>query len=324
VGGRVDLESEPGKGTTFRLLCPLTVVSEQVFLVEVSGRRTAILMSAVERLALVHAQEVRRVGGEPMLRSGDRELRLVSLAAGMGIPEWDAPKARFPALILRARRGVQPIAIRADRVIGVQDAVIKPLPRELNGLQHLSAVADVGEGRLVFVFNHETLFRARAAEGLSEEKKEGAVRATILVVDDSVTTRALHRRVLEGAGYRVIVAGNGLEALKILEKEKADLIVSDIDMPQLDGVSMLERVRASPRLTNIPAILASALAADSQRAALAKGLADAYIAKSAYERGEMIETIERLLSRGVNDPHLGGRREPRVPGAAQAACPKGW
>jgi two-component system chemotaxis sensor kinase CheA len=292
LGGRVELRTEPGQGTTFSLRVPLTLASEQVFLVEVAGRRVAVPLAAVERVRRVRVEELRQVLGDPALPLEDTEVRLVSLAQALGLPTWEAPRQTFPALVLRAPDGRR-VAVRVDRVVGVYDAVTRPLLRELSGLAHLAGIADLGDGQHLFVLNDRPLYGAPSASVSRSASR------TVLVVDDSVTTRALHRRVLETAGYKVLVAGNGEEGLKVLEREAVDLVVSDLEMPLLDGHAMLQRLRGSPKLARIPTVLVSSLERESSKASGAARLADAYVNKAAYERGGLLDTVKQLLERSA-------------------------
>ncbi|MGQ0506666.1 MAG: hybrid sensor histidine kinase/response regulator [Myxococcaceae bacterium] len=291
--GTLEIQSTLGVGTAFILILPRAQVAEQVFLVDAAGRRIAVRVASVERTLRVTAAAVKHVCGQPLLRVGGHEVRLVSLAQALGLPAWEAPSEGFPVLVLKGSGGER-VGVRCDRILGVQDALVRPVPEELAGLEHLAGAADLGNGRMSFVLNDECVLRAPAPAAAPLPTSDHAV--TILVVDDTVTSRALHRRVLETAGYRVLTSANGLEALRVLESEMVQLVVTDLEMPELDGIEMLQRIRASPRLANTPAVLVSSLPPDSARGSLAaRGLADAYVTKAAYDQGALLSTVKRLI-----------------------------
>jgi two-component system chemotaxis sensor kinase CheA len=117
----------------------------------------------------------------------------------------------------------------------------------------------------------------------------------VVVVDDSITTRSLHRQVLEAAGFEVETASDGEEALSVLKKRGADLVVSDINMPRLDGLSLTRRIRTEPQLERIPVVLVSSLDSDEDKQRARDAGASAYLPKGAYQRGELLRLVQGLL-----------------------------
>ena len=296
LSGTVEVESSPGQGTRISLALPRAQSAEPVFVMELSGRKVALRMSSVDRMVQVRASEVERLCGQPTLRLNDKPVRLLSLAELLGLPEWESEKGRFAVLVLRSTGGKERLAVRCGKLLGIRDAVLRPLARELLGLMHLSSAADLGDGQAVFVLNEEHLFGGIRAEDTNAPPAAPVKVPTILVVDDTVTTRALHRRSLEAAGFRVLAAANGQEALRVMESQEVHLVVTDLEMPQLDGIGLIQRMRASARFARIPAILVSSLAAESRKGKLgSQGLADAYITKSHYSHSTLLESIQRLL-----------------------------
>src|SRR5262249_40148528 len=130
---------------------------------------------------------------------------------------------------------------------------------------------------------------ARAAAAAQAAKKR------LLVVDDSVTTRALEKAILEAAGYEVLTAPDGQAAWELLQERGADLLVSDVEMPRLDGVALTEAVRGSPRFRALPVVLVTGRASEQDRARGLQAGADAYLVKSAFDQRALLETVARLL-----------------------------
>ena len=297
LSGCVDVQSEEGRGSRFSLLLPRSHTAERVFLVDLDGRSIGVKMSAVERMIRVRVADVKRVGGLPVLRVGEDDLNFVNLSEVLGFPSG-ARAATLQALVIRSEGQERRLAVQCGRILGVRDAVIRALPRELLGLRHLSGVADLGDGEVVFVFNESTLFSGESPPPGTDTTPKKIDVVTVLVVDDTVSTRALHRRMLEAAGYRVLAAGNGEEALRVLEAQPVHLVVTDVEMPELDGIGMLQRMRATPKLARIPAILVSSLTPDSRKGKrVPEGLADAYITKTDFAHGTLVTEVKRLIAR---------------------------
>src|SRR6185295_17574134 len=140
------------------------------------------------------------------------------------------------------------LAIRVDRLLGEREVVVRPLPPEMLRLRHLSAATPLGDGRLAFILSPRALVEALGAQTSFAALTETAKKYRVVVADDSITTRSLHRQVLEAAGYQVETAADGEEALRLLRSKGADLLVSDVHMPRMDGLTLTRRVRSEAAL----------------------------------------------------------------------------
>ncbi len=289
VGGKVSLSSVPNMGTRFTLELPLTLATAQALLFQVAGFQLAIPLSAVARsLYLPRVEAGRRtieVDGQP--------LPLHSLARLMGLTEEAATDKRGTSVVV-IRSGERLIAVRVDRLFGERDVVVRALPPEMVALRHLTSAASVGDGSVVFMLSPRALADSAHADRGESAPTSRATQARILVADDSITTRALHRQLLEAAGYEVETVGDGAEALRLLRTRGADLVVSDVRMPRLDGLSLARIVRDELK---VPCVLVSSLDTDEDRARAKDAGASAYLPKRAYRGGELIRVIESLLKR---------------------------
>jgi two-component system chemotaxis sensor kinase CheA len=168
-------------------------------------------------------------------------------------------------------------------------------------LRLASAGTILPSGRIAPVLNPTNLLRAAlhrpAGAALPEAADAGAVKTKkrILVVDDSVTTRTLEKSILEAAGYEVTAAADGVAAWHLLQERGADLVVSDVEMPRMDGFELTEAVRASPRFRELPVVLVTSRESDDDRARGVAVRADAYLGKSAFDQRNLLETIAQLL-----------------------------
>jgi two-component system chemotaxis sensor kinase CheA len=177
--------------------------------------------------------------------------------------------------------------------------LLKPLGPRLRGFRRVSSATILPNGRLALILNPSELLSEALARpegsGWVAAPIEAPVRHRLLLVDDSMTTRTLERNILESAGYDVMAAPDGRAALELLERRGADLVVSDVEMPELDGLGLVAAIRASARFRTLPVILLTALDAPENRQRGLDAGADAYLVKSAFDQSRLLETIRRLL-----------------------------
>jgi two-component system chemotaxis sensor kinase CheA len=196
-------------------------------------------------------------------------------------------------------------AFRVDALLGQRDVVVKGLGRLLTGLEVLAGGSVEPDGSILLVLDAPGLInRARGARppvSASIEVDQGErnvpQRGTILVVDDALTVRELERSILERAGYEVRTAGDGMEALARLAEQPADLVLTDVEMPRMDGFALTEAIRAHPVLANVSVLILSSRSSEEDRQ---RGLdvgADGYIVKSAFDETTLLGAVQRILGR---------------------------
>jgi two-component system chemotaxis sensor kinase CheA len=211
----------------------------------------------------------------------------------ISIPPSHARTNGYSVVVVRSAERL--VAIRVDRLLGEREVVVRPLPPEMLKLRHLSAATPLGDGRLAFILSTRAMVETLSANTSFAGLVEVARKHKVVVADDSITTRSLHRQVLEAAGYQVETAADGEEALRLLRSKGADLLVSDIHMPRMDGLTLTRKVRGEALLGSLPVVLVSSLdSADDQKRAEDAG-ASAYLTKGAYQRGELLKLVQNLL-----------------------------
>jgi two-component system chemotaxis sensor kinase CheA len=191
------------------------------------------------------------------------------------------------------------LALVVDVLVGEQEMVVKNLDKHLLQIPNVMGATLMGTGDVVIILNPAELIRT--VQGLpiagitaAVEEVEAEV-ATVLVVDDSITTRTLEKNILEAAGYQVVTAMNGLEALRYLQYNTCDLVVSDVQMPHMDGFELTQKLKSSQETARIPLILVTSLESPADRErGLAAG-ANAYIIKSGFNQDNLLSTIRQLL-----------------------------
>ncbi|MBI3977190.1 MAG: hybrid sensor histidine kinase/response regulator [Chloroflexi bacterium] len=296
LGGRVDVRTAPGRGTRFAIVLPLTLATTRAVLVEAAGALYALPTAVVERV--LRPEHLGGVGGRPTLEHDGAAILVASLASLLDRHVGTQKNGGTAKTLALIRVGTQRIALAVDRVVGEQEIVVKPLGYPLLRLRYIAAATILGSGRVVPILNAADLMhtasRAGAAAATPRPAEAAPRRLRVLVVEDSLTTRTLERHILEAAGYEVEVAGDGAEALSILQERGCDVLVSDVNMPVLDGIALTAKVRADPKLRDLPVILVTALDSPEDRERGLQVGADAYIVKGAFDQDYLLRTIREM------------------------------
>jgi two-component system chemotaxis sensor kinase CheA len=302
--GDVELRTKTGPGTLFVVSVPLTVSSQRLLLVRCQGQTFGIPTHGVERLYRIKAAQLETVQGKPAASLDGAQFSLFSLehllgigklAIGEGAPGFD--KDVLPVMLLKS--GTKRAAILVDAFLNKREALVQDLGIPSGTSRMVTGAVLLEDGTAAMVLNPVHLIE-RCNDSEAPPWKTAApatkkVSARILVVDDSITTRSLEKSILEAYGYLVRVAVDGLEALRLLREEKPDLVISDIQMPGMDGFELLETIKGDKALNHIPVIIVSSVerAVDQERG-LALG-AEAYIVKRSFDQRELLDTIQQVL-----------------------------
>lgn len=319
LNGTVRLQPRAPWGTALVMSLPLSAARRTLLLVEAGDVTYALPSRSVERLLRLDRGMIERVSGRAILRieTVGREAEALPVIhlrdlVGGSAPEAAAEARSFNGVIVRSegRRCV----LEVDRLFDVRTLLLMAPPPVAVDLRLIAGTVIVDGDRPVLVLDAEELV-ARAAEirpaapelrtqpdgTIAQARRSGSLNAkalaTILVVDDSITTRTLEKGILEAAGYRVVVCVDGQDALDRLRAgiERVDLVVADVEMPRLDGFGLLEALRAEPSFASLPVILMTSRgAADDVARGLALG-ADAYLTKQSFDQGKLLDTVGQLL-----------------------------
>ena len=301
--GRVVIESHAvGVGTTFEAAVPLTLATTRCLLLVAGSDTYAVPLEVIQRTAVISPEDIVVVQGRPAIRFEDRVapfVHLVTLLHGRAV----ATPPRLPALILESAMGR--VAIAGDMLRGECELVVKRFPAILpTAIPCLSGAAVLASGEIVLVVDPADVVQCALslAQGVSGFAPVVALagpppRPRVLVADDSLTTRTLERNILKAAGYDVAEVPDGAAAMTMLQAETFDLVVSDVEMPKLDGIGLTQWIRAQPKISTLPVVLVTAGAhADDRIRGLNAG-ADAYIVKRQFRQSELLEMVDRLLGR---------------------------
>ncbi|MGQ0603368.1 MAG: hybrid sensor histidine kinase/response regulator [Anaerolineales bacterium] len=302
LNGLIDVENFPGRGTRFVFSLPLTVATTLCLLARAGSQIFGLPITNVVRIVHVRAEEIGHAEGRQVIRVDGQPIALVRLA---NVLELDAPTTettrtgRQPVIILGfAERRV---AFLVDDLRSAQEVIIKSLPQPLLRVRHITGATILGTGEVVVILNVADLLRSAsrstdAAAARPALVVESPARSpVILVADDSITTRTLEKNILETAGYHVQVAADGMEAWSMVQGGGCDLLVSDVNMPRLDGFELTQKVRADNRFKTLPVILVTSLDSREDREHGVRVGADAYIVKGAFDQDVLLSAIRQLI-----------------------------
>lgn len=296
--GRISVRPREGGGTIVSLAVPTTVSSHRIMLASCGGQTFGIPLSAIETVLRVDASKVETIEGRAMLSSNGELISLVSLAALIELNGSElSPTERLTLIVLKsaARR----LAIAVDGLLAERDAIIQEIGPPASKSIYFSGGILREDGSVALVLDPAAIVKRSAEPDVASRACRPAVAAkqspAILVVDDSVTTRTLETTILQSHGYQVLVAVDGAEALDRLRAEHVDLVISDIQMPRLDGFGLLEEIKSDARLSATPVIIVSSMESrEYQERGLRLG-ADAYVVKRNFDHQELLQVIEQLV-----------------------------
>jgi two-component system chemotaxis sensor kinase CheA len=298
--GTIDVESRRGSGTVFTLGVPLTLTTIRALLVGAAGQVFAISVTNVRRLAKIDMEDIQTVRGRQILTIAGIHWAVVSLASVLRLesPSNLAYPAKQHAMLVAS--GERRVALLIDSSLAEQEIVVKPLGSRVVRVVNFAGATILHSGEIALVLNAADLVQTAldgvfqqpvAAAGTVAESK----RRRLLLVDDSLTTRTLEQTILESAGFEVRTANDGDVGWQLLNEHGADLIVSDVDMPKMDGFALTRTIRSSDRFRHLPVILVTARATEFDRAQGVEAGADAYLTKSTFDQVELLATVSRLL-----------------------------
>ncbi len=309
LNGRISVETEENIGTTFHILLPMTLATFRGILVRIQEIMFILPTMNVECVMKVEPEEINTVENHETIRIHDQIISVADLGEVLGIPvhkhsgsdkmESGSEKSNQIRIVVLAA-GEQRIAFKVDEVLDEQQVLVKGLGKLLRRVRNISGATVLGSGNVVPVLHITDLMTSalRSAEKIKGqiylEKKADKIKK-ILVAEDSITARTLIKNILETAGYQVSTAVDGTDAFNRARSDEFDLIVSDVDMPRLNGFELTEKIRNNKKLSKVPVVLVTALESREDRERGIDVGADAYIIKSSFDQGNLLEIIKKLI-----------------------------
>lgn len=303
--GTIQVEFTPGKSCLFRITLNSVLVTTHVLIVQVNQNLYAIPVEFVETMLLVSPQEIFVVEGSQTFPFQEQPVSVVWLADLLGLPvkvpasiqAWDAALKSIPCVILRI--GSELLGLLVDTVLELQDIVLKPQSNLLKRICNISGATILGTGQVCLVLNPTDLFKSAKKTVVSvtvnELAEKARVKQKILLIEDSIPIRTQMRRILESAGYEVIASVDGQDGFNKLRESSFDAVVSDIQMPNLDGLEFTAQIRQLPEYKELPVILVTTQASEEDKQRGEKAGANAYLTKGEFEQGVFLDILRRLI-----------------------------
>jgi len=298
LGGRIEILSQPGQGTTFRLYLPLTLAVTQTLLIRVGTQLYAVPSTMIEQVQELKEKSlaVLRENGVAEWQGNRYPLHFLPhlLGDATAVPEV---RRRYWVLLLRS--GKQRVAVQIDELKGNQEVVVKNIGAQLARVVGIAGATVLADGQVVLILNPVALVSRLqsgsvqpAAENapVSVAETPAALLPTVMVVDDSLTVRKITSRLLNREGYHVVLAKDGVDALEQLLDVMPDVILSDIEMPRMDGFDLLRNIRGDERLKHLPVIMITSRTADKHRNYAAEIGANHYLGKP-YDEDELLGLV---------------------------------
>jgi two-component system chemotaxis sensor kinase CheA len=300
LGGEVRLRNHPGKGLAVALELPLTLATFRGVLVQAGEFRCVVPNANIRCAARVEADEIGRVEGGETVRIQEQTYSLFDLAGVLGLPGPDAGRNGGRVRILLLQAGESRMAFRVSHILTEQEILVKDLGKMLRRVPNFSGASVMGDGEVIPVLNVWDLVKTARGAGVGARSAVSAEEAqpgpkTVHVVEDTITSRMLLKNILEASGYRVRTAVDGDKAYRALQDDPADLVVSDVEMPVMDGIELTQRIRSHERLRDIPVILVTGMESDGDRIKGLNAGADAYIVKSSFDQSDLLQAVDRLI-----------------------------
>ncbi len=300
VGGSVRLSSSVGAGTSIHFQLPLTLSVVRTLLVEIAGEPYAFPLARLDQIVAIDLSAIHGVEGRDTFNLDDRTIGLVAAREVMALPPLERLPDPVPLVVISDHSNVYGVMV--DRFLGEQDLVVRPLDNRLGRVPNISAAALMGDGLPILIVDVPELVRsidARLMQGdlrsLAAAPPVTSSRQRVLVVDDSATVRQSLGRCLSGAGYRVEQAADGREAWTALQGQEVDLVLTDVEMPVMDGLELVRLLRQEPRLANVPVMIVSSREGEQDRLLGLEAGADYYLDKGSFSDARLLAAVHDLI-----------------------------
>jgi chemotaxis protein histidine kinase CheA len=295
--GAVRVETRAGLGTAFSIRLPLTLAVMRILLIEASGTIFAITAHYVAEIIRVPEHEFMRVVDKRAIRLRNEFIPVTDLSAILKMP-GDHGGKRDTYLVIIVRVSNEKLGLVVDALLDEEDMVIKSLPPHMKSINLVSGVTISGKNEIINVLHIPAVIEAagKMREAVHAPAGQAGEKAglNILVVDDSVNTREIEKSILESYGYTVTVAGDGVDGFEKALEFKYDVVITDVEMPRLDGFSLTEKLRAEPAYKDTPIIIVTSREKEEDKRRGIQVGADAYIVKGSFEQTTLLETIRNL------------------------------
>lgn len=299
--GTVRITSEAGNGTAFVLQLPISLSVMKALVFEISGEPYALPLAMIERVVSVSAAEIESIEGAQYIALGSRRVGIVDGAAVLGLPVTRDTSERVPLLVLSA--GGESFGVAVSRFLGEGEIVVQPLDKRLGRVRDIAAAALTEDGTPMllidvedFLISLRRLATGGSLQGVTAKSTAlGKVARHLLVVDDSLTVRELERKLLTALGYVVEVAVDGMDGWNAVRSGRFAAVITDVDMPRMDGIELTRLIKNDARLRETPVIIVSYKDREEDRLRGLDAGADYYLTKGSFQDEGLARAVASVL-----------------------------
>nr|WP_315234676.1 Hpt domain-containing protein [uncultured Albidiferax sp.] len=305
LGGRIETSSQPGQGTQFKLVLPLTTAVTQVVMLRAGALSIGVPANVIEVVRRMPQAELAQAYANHVVEFDGESVPFFWSGALLQVSQRSTEPVSKNSAVVIFRSAAQRLALHVDEVLGNQEVVVKNLGPQLSRLPGLSGMSVLASGAVVLIYNPVALSSVYGAQARQWQDGIGNVAPLVaaaqqtplvLVVDDSITVRRVTQRLLQREGYRVTLANDGLQALERLRDETPALVLSDIEMPRMDGFDLARNIRSDAALKDLPIIMITSRMAEKHREhARALGV-NHYLGKP-YPEEELLSLVRRYTAK---------------------------
>lgn len=302
LGGSISIETRLHTGTTFRILLPLTIATFRGVSVRAANRVFIIPSTHVEQAARIKNDEIKTVENKETISLNGRTVPFVRLERALELsPPPKKENSRIFTAVLVLCFAEKRIAFGVDEMLNEQEVLVKGLGKQLSRIRNIAGAAILGTGKPVPILNVSDLIKSAVKASIpvtppaTLARESDVKRKSVLIAEDSITSRILLRNILESAGYTVKTAVDGIDAITLLKTEDFDLVVSDVEMPRMNGFDLTRKIRDDKKLADTPVVLVTALESREDRERGIEVGANAYIVKSSFDQSNLLEVVRRLI-----------------------------
>jgi two-component system sensor histidine kinase and response regulator WspE len=300
--GTVRISSQPGQGTRFQLQLPLTLSVARTLLVEIDDEPYAFPLAYISRMLKLPKSKIEMLEGRQHFEFEGRQIGLVTAHQVLGRGEIKPGGEELPIVVVE--EGAQVYGVVVDRFLGEREVVVHPLDPRLGKIKDISAGALMEDGAPALIIDVEDLIHSidqlissGPVNKIAETAAPLAVRKgkRVLIVDDSLTVRELERKLLENAGYAAEVAVNGMDGWNAARAGGFDLVISDVDMPRMDGIELVTLIKKDAALKSLPVIIVSFKDREEDRQRGLEAGADYYMTKESFSAEALLEAVRDMI-----------------------------
>lgn len=300
VAGKISLTSHVNEGTTLKIQLPLTLATFKGVLIDVSDQLFVIPTANLERILRINSKDIKSVENKDAILYSGQTTALVWISDVLGLPKIkkNNPEGDFISVMVMAYADTK-IAFIVDRILNEQEILVKNFSKPIFRIRNISAAAILGTGKTVPILNGLDLLQSAHLSSSRDKAtpmndKENNMAIHVLLAEDSITTRMLLKNILELKGYHVTTAVDGLDAWTQLKEKEFSAVVSDVEMPRMNGFELTEKIRKDKKLENLPVILVTARESQEDRERGVDAGANAYINKSTFDSSHLLEVVQRF------------------------------